>query len=242
MKNMVFFILILSFVQPIMSNVIYYNDFEDSSEALTEWSYNPQFQNITPGTVQHASDRFIGQFSGNESTILSLYNLPSHNEIKVSFDLYIIRTWDGNAPPLPRAGPDIWDLSIVGEQTLLHTTFSNTGIEANQNQAYPDNFPGGNYPARTGAAESNTLGFTVVDYGGEIMDTVYHFYDDKSFPFTHVGSSLMLNFSGIIDSTIVYGVFDESWGIDNVRVDAIPESCTLGLLALGGLAVARRRR
>jgi hypothetical protein len=170
MKKMIFSILILSFVQPIMSNVVYYNDFEDSSETLTEWSYNPQFQNTTPGTVQHASDRFIGQFSGNESTILSLYNLPSHNEIKVSFDLYIIRTWDGNAPPLPRAGPDIWDLSIVGEQTLLHTTFSNTGIEANQYQAYPDNFPGGNYPARTGAAESNTLGFTVVDYGGEIMD------------------------------------------------------------------------
>ena len=220
------------------AEVSYLNDFENPSDPLSEWSSDPRIENTTPGTLQHDTDRFLGQFSGNESTSLTLNNLPSHTDVTVSFDLYVIRTWDGNGP----SGPDIWELSVDGGQSLLYTTFSNTGIQANQKQDYPDTYPGGDNPARTGAAESNTLGFTVVDYNNEVMDTVYRFYDENSFNFPHTESSLVLNFSGIIDSAIVHGVYDESWGIDNIKVEAIPEPCSLFLLVLGGLALRRRRR
>ena len=233
----------LSVVSPVSAQEVYFNDFEAPIDPLSEWSNIPENDIIsdgstTPGTPQRSEDRFLGQFSGSSGTSLTLNDLPAHTEIIVSFDLYILRTWDGNG----HSGPDIWDLSIQGGPMLLHTTFSNTGIQANQKQDYPDNYPGGDNPARTGADESNTLGFTVVDYSNEVMDTVYHFYGDNNFDVPHTEISIVLDFSGIVGSTIVHGVYDESWGLDNVRVEAIPEPCTIFLLALGGAALLKRRK
>ena len=240
-QHIVIVVVLGMIVAPVSAEMIYFNDFESSLDPLSEWSNIPENDTIldgsvTPGTPQHPADRFLGQFSGSEVTSLTINNLPTHTEVRISFDLYIIRTWDGNGP----SGPDVWDLGVDGEPMLLHTTFSNTGIQASQGQDYPDNYPEGDNPARTGAAESNTLGFTVVDYSNEVMDTVYHFNGENSFDFAHTESSVVLNFSGFVESTLVHGVYDESWGIDNVRIEAIPEPCTLFLLTLGSSAVRRR--
>jgi hypothetical protein len=160
---------------------------------LPEWSNDTR--DITPagGRV------FLGQFN-NETVSLLLSGLPAHSEVTVSFDLFIIQSWDGNrtAP----AGPDIWDLSVAGGPTLLHTTFAS--VDEGPNQAYPDTFPGGDNPAGTGASEVNTLGY------GFSGDSVYHL----SFTFSHSASTLQLNFSG----TGLEDIFSESWGLNNVEV------------------------
>jgi hypothetical protein len=148
----------------------------------------------------------------------------------VSFDLYIIRTWDGNGT----MGGETWDLTVGGGPTLLHTGFSNMEEHGNPWQAYPDTYPGGNNPARTGAAEIRTLGFLALGYG--IEDTVYNI----SYTFNHSSSSLEINFTG----AGLQSVDDESWGLDNVSVTAIPEPGTLLLLApalLGVAGVLRRK-
>ncbi|MEI6781088.1 MAG: immunoglobulin domain-containing protein, partial [Verrucomicrobiota bacterium] len=80
-----------------------------------EWSHRQT--DVTPV----GNRRFLGQF-GNGTVYLTLNGLPAHQGVTVSFELFIIRSWDGGW-----AGPegDIWDLSLGAGPTLLHTTFNN---------------------------------------------------------------------------------------------------------------------
>jgi len=187
---------------------VYSNDFEGSIGP--EWSNDTN--DTTPGTPEHAADRFLGQFYADDGVVLTLNNLPSHTELTLSFDLYIIKTWDGISSGYVQ--PDIWDLSVSGGSTLLHTTFGNyVGI---RRQSYPGTYPGGDYESRTGAAENNTLGFTFEDSG--IKDSVYSFDGAESFTFFHSDDSISLVFSGDIGDI---NPNEESWGIDNIEVSII---------------------
>jgi len=173
---------------------------------------------------------FLGEFN-NTSNCLVLDNLPQHNWAQVSFDLYIIRSWDGNQtenfstlladrifnslPVAAGIGPDEWSLQVSGGErprTLVHTTFSNWTILGFR-QAFPGAFMLGDYPAQTGASATNTLGYI---YDGFEMNATYHL----TYTFPHSASSLELEFSaqGLQNSA------DESWGLDNllVRVNNMP--------------------
>jgi hypothetical protein len=195
--------------------VIYSNDFEGF--VGSEWSSTST--DITPAN----SRAFLGQFAGDDAVSLSLNNLPVHNSVTVSFDLFVIQSWDGADSDY---GPDVWRLSADGGPILLNTTFSNTGEDGHQ-QSYPGSYSdGGVYDAYTGAAEINTLGYEF--YG----DSVYRL----SFTFNHVDNLLKLNFAGIG----LQDVSDESWGLDNVTVAvggaaAIPEPSTIAIFTGIGL-------
>jgi Ca2+-binding RTX toxin-like protein len=188
---------------------IYSNNFEGAIGS--EWS------RTTTDTTPVGSRRFLGQF-GSEAVTLSLGagssvlpdGLPVHEQVTVSFDLFVIRTWDGNGTGCH--GPDIWDLSVAGGPTLLHTTFNNAypGCEGTP-QAFPDAFPGGSHDFRTGAVENNTLGFTFPNVPGDgVLDSVYNL----TFTFPHSASSVAFDFTGMLSTP----GFDESWGLDNVNV------------------------
>jgi hypothetical protein len=191
---------------PCGSQVIYSTNFENVFDPLKKWSNTST--TLTPGTAEHPVDRFLGQL-GNETLNLNLGCLPQHDQIILSFDLYIIDTWDGSRTGSggdtcggwSTLGPDIWELSIDSGDTLLYTTFSNSNRP--YGQAYPAWYPDENHPARTGAEENNTLG-----YG---WDSVYKL----TFSFPHTANSLTLNFSG----SGLQCLDDESWGIDNVKVE-----------------------
>jgi hypothetical protein len=86
---------------------------------------------------------FLGPFSQEEVT-LQLGGLPTHDEVEVTLELFILKSWDGNSSC---CGPDRWVASVDGGRVLLDTTFSNhPGIA----QAYPGPYPGGSYPGLTG--------------------------------------------------------------------------------------------
>jgi hypothetical protein len=170
----------------------YFSDFEDA--VGPEWSRNKT--QVTP----EGGRRFLGQF-GSETVLLRLDDLPKHSLVTVSFDLYVILSWDGNGD----SGPDVWELKVEGGPTLLQTTFSNSEDNpANLTQAFPRFYPCGDYPARTGAAAINSLG-----YG---RDTVYRL----RYSFPHIDDSLELYFA----AKGTQPVSDESWGLDNVKVTA----------------------
>ncbi len=180
--------------------VVYANDFEGT--VGPEWSNTSV--DIAPG-----GRRFLGQF-GSEAVSLALTCLPAHELVIVSFDLYVIRSWDGNMITRPSSGaivgPDVWGMSVDGGPTLLQTTFTNW---PDFSQAYPGAYPGGDYASQAGAAEINALGYTYVNLP---MDAVYRL----SFSSAHSAGSIQFDFY----AAGLQPLSDESWGIDNIEVTA----------------------
>jgi hypothetical protein len=169
------------------------------------------------------TQRFLGEFGGpaighpgepdwnrtraEQTVSLSLNGLGPHNRVTVVFDLYVLKSWDGNSP---QYGPDRFTLRVVGGPVLLDTTFSNNPKvqEDGSYQSYPrGSGDATNNPPQTGAASIGTLG-----YGNFFKDSVYHL----SFTFAHTEPVLTLAFgSSLFEGK---GTDDESWGLDNVVV------------------------
>ena len=193
-----------------LNTLVYFNDFEDKKRSKAEWS-NP-ITDVTP----RGNKGFLGQYSSvsknnpRGKTSLELTSLPEHDTVTVSFDLYILQSWNGNDYWLGE--PDLWELNLENGPILLRTTFNNIDSEWSSRrvgQSYPDTYsPLSNYRPRTGATETNTLGYSY--YG----DSTYNL----SFTFDHKDSSLLLNFLGKADNRGNTDINNESWGLDNVEV------------------------
>lgn len=168
-------------------------------------------------TTSPNGTQFLGEF-GNETVTLLLNNLPTHTQAIITFDLYIIRSWDGNTVNIPEnipefqlmginpVGPDHWRLDADGSN-LLNTTFANWANPV-FHQAYPENYPGGSYPPQTGATSISSLGYVSKGYGP--LDSTYHF----NYPINHDGTSLKVEFTG----SGLQELADESWGLANVQI------------------------
>ena len=172
-------------------------------------------EKVTNVASANGKARFLGEFGGpridptaktrvRQSVTLQLKNLKPHHAIKVEFDLLILKSWDGASPTY---GPDRWKLQVEGGPTLLDTTFSNNPkLDTDRSvQDYPQ--PGSRQMA--GAARVRTLGYTF--FG----DSTYAL----SYTFPHDAESLTLVFAS--DLFEGKGIGDESWGLDNVVVQAI---------------------
>ncbi len=195
----------------------YWSDFEQAPGA--EWK--PATVGTTPGGKRPAT-KFLGPF-GNDKATLTLGRLGAHDKLRVSLDLYVILSWDGNAGSF---GPDVWELSVDGVP-VLHTTFANWLGPPPPTQAYPDAHPGGDHPGGHGALEKDALGYL---WAGKPMDTVYRL----SFEVPHAAEEATIVFS----ATGLQEITDESWGIDDLSVTPLAspmpplydlESCTQGL-------------
>jgi hypothetical protein len=205
------------------ATIVYSADFE--TPVGSEWSNTSR--STTPGTATHSTDRFLGEF-GNSTISLTLSNLSPHTQVTLAFDLFVIRTWDGNG--LAGDGPDNFDVKVSGGPTLLNTNFANY---PNHTQAFPNMLPpdglGGTFAPQTGASEISTLGYFYVPEN-RAHDSVYVF----NFTFTSSASTLVLNFHASPNEAIS----NESWGLNNVLVsttNAVPEPSSFILMGSGVL-------
>jgi gliding motility-associated-like protein len=142
----------------------------------------------------------------NDSLQFVLSNLPIHDSILVTADLYLFDSWDGNCGGAQ--GPDYWGMHANGGG-LFRTTFSNFpfGSQTCSNvQAYPGSV-GTSNAWGTGAEQRN---LPAIMWNAPIS-TKYPF----SRSLNHNSSSLKLSFFGNNLQT------DESWGIDNVTISTI---------------------
>jgi len=192
---------ILTVESPGWEEIVYQHNFETPVGA--EWCLHDQED--TP-----SGRGFLGEF-GNETACLSLDSLPPHQQVSVSFDLYVINSWNGNresagpwdlpvSPSEPDiiVGPDIWKVEADG-QLLTLTTFSN---RLGDPQAFPGQYPGQDYPRFSVAIEKNTLGYST--------DSVYRL----TYNFYHNLAALELDFTALG----LQEMWNESWGLDNIIV------------------------
>jgi len=212
---------------------VYNNDFETTVGA--EWS------KTTISTTPVGSRNFLGEF-GSETVTLTLNNLPVHTDVSISFDLFILKTWDGQGPEGDPSGPDIWSIAANNTGFSFTTTFSNhypgtsTFYPDGKMQKYPNQWPTGNdSPWFSGASETNTLGYWPRGTT-KPMDAVY----PLSFDFKHTDDSLVVQFSGNLTNEI----WNESWGLDNVVVEVVPapSAIILSSIGVGFVSWLRRRR
>ncbi len=198
-------------------DVLYANNFEVLNVGQ-EWSSlsDPGSQMISRTPLGQRG--FLGPFADADAVQLELSDLPSHTQVTVSFDLFVIGSWDGNDLT---EGDDRWKFDAAGVGTLLDTTFSNVSnyLGNTYNQSYPDMTGGGNHPPRTGSSEVNTLGYDAADPArlpGDsqfvAMDAVYRL----SFTFAHATTDLTLDFVALLEDQL--GDDFEEWGLDNIVV------------------------
>jgi len=175
--------------------------------------YNNSFENAQPGpigfrnykaTTAPRGQKFLGEYS-SETASITVGCLPPHTHLLVSFDLHIIRSWDGNHKEV---GPDHWKFELLGRASpFIDTTFSNWSWEAYSRQSYPENYPAGDYPFQTGVNVINQLGYMFAEFEKDATYTIQVLVP-------HVGELATLNFTG-------YGLEpadNESWGLDNLVV------------------------
>ncbi|RYG33876.1 hypothetical protein EON81_17040 [bacterium] len=154
---------------------------------------------------------------GQQSANLKLSDLPAHRNVRVEIDLFIMGSWDGNGGLVP--SPDIFDITVPGSGTLLHTTFFNNNEDDAAGlpmQSFPASYPFGFNLAYTGATEVRNLGHTQVWQGREYRrDAVYKLV----FTFAHSDPNLELVLNNLSvaegEGTLAES---ESWGIGGLVV------------------------
>ncbi|KKK91772.1 hypothetical protein LCGC14_2709590, partial [marine sediment metagenome] len=102
-------------------------------------------------------------------------------------------------------------MNVKDGPELLRCTFANGVAPGSDRQSFPDGYLGQAHPRQTGADEVATLGYKT-NHPKE-GDAVYRL----SFALAHTGGDVSLTFaaSGLED------LANESWGLDNVRIEAL---------------------
>ncbi len=132
-------------------------DFEGPPTAMM-WPKDPLSQlrppvTRAPGSAAWPATRFYGPFGEGaevkEAPMLTLFDLPPHDAIELSFDVYALGEWRGD---------ELVEVREVHGPVAL-TTYS-TGTER---QAFPGNLPGADYAGGTGALARDALGLGGTD-------------------------------------------------------------------------------
>jgi hypothetical protein len=184
--------------------------------------YNNNFE---AADLKYIDNGFIELYNGTHvlgryntsSFALALSDLPKHDLITISFDLYIHDSWDGNKLGIDSVdGPDVWKL-LIDHNTYINTTFSNSPCAAGTfcpPQSYPNNYPNNNRSPKTGSFQANlppvcNLTSTTTLY--KIEKTV-----------NHTSSTLLLQcLDQLIQKNAPDKKCDESWSIDNLKIKVI---------------------
>ncbi len=202
-----FLILLNSCKNQVKSEVeVYNNDFETNNLA-----------NITNGVINQFNGTAVLGTYNNGNFILKLDNLPKHDLVTISFDLYIHDTWDGNKPPPD--GPDLWQMLVDGN-TYINATFSNDPCLAGtfcSPQSYPFNYPNNYNNPKTGAYRIDLPGFCLWKSNPN-GTTQYKIVKT----FTHTNGTLVLQcLDKLVQTNTADPKCDESWSVDNINIKAI---------------------
>jgi len=191
---------------PPSGTVFYTQNFETGIASLGAW--NVSTLGTSPGSTKLASTSFLGRLLNDE---VSLSIPAGKTSVTVSFDLYIIGTWDGAG--YQGFGGDWWQIEVSknggARENVFHTSFSN---QATKPQHFPKQVTDGTSPADRGAYLLNALGYPKASGKNDAGDAIYKL----TYTISNPGAGpLVLYFH---TTTPLQDLNDESWGIDNVSV------------------------
>lgn len=208
-----FFLFILLFggcAKSVDSDVeIYNNDFESGN--LT---------GIAGGVISAFNgSKILGNYN-NGGFSLTINDLPSHDLIDISFDLYIHDSWEGNQQLQDNvSGPDIWQLK-ADNKIYINTTFSNLDcLPGNfcSPQSYPADYPNNNNNPKSGAFSTNLPGFCS-EVNSATGTTLYKIHKSIS----HSEKTLLIQcLDKLSQKNSMNPKCDESWSVDNIKVKVI---------------------
>lgn len=161
------------------------------------------------------NNRYVLGLFNNQGFTLSLNNLPKHNMVRVSIDLYIHNYWNGNSQDVD--GPDVWNMQ-VDNGVIINTTFANTPCASLycQYQSYPENMIR-SFSPKTEATEINLPGlFEQQNNLG--WTTLYRIH--KIIP--HNQKTISLQCYDLLrqDNTINHKE-DESWSVGKIEISVL---------------------
>ncbi|MGB4774734.1 MAG: hypothetical protein WBP45_06165 [Daejeonella sp.] len=185
---------------------VYKNDFE-----------NNDLLNFTNAKITaYNNSQVLGRYN-SEGFTAQVGNLPKHDLLRITFDLYIHDSWDGNQEAI--GGPDIWEFKADGN-TYISTTFSNTPCAPGTfcpPQSYPANYLNNNNFPLAGAYRTDLPGACSLsgNPGGTIQYKIEKII-------RHSANQLTIHcFDKLVQTNTADPLCDESWSIDNLQVKAI---------------------
>jgi hypothetical protein len=162
----------------------------------------------SPGSSKLAATTYLGKLL-NEEVALSIP--AGKTSVTVSFDLYIIGTWDGAGQQ--GYGGDWWQIEVSrngsARENVFHTSFSN---QATKPQHFPKQVTDGTSPSDKGAFGTNLLGYPKASGKFDVGDAVYRL----SYTISNPGAGPLVVY--FHTTTPLQDINDESWGLDNVTV------------------------
>ncbi|HEX6575101.1 MAG TPA: hypothetical protein VF042_09005 [Gemmatimonadaceae bacterium] len=180
--------------------------FESGIASLSAYSLN--MLTNSPGTSKMLPTSFLGRLLNEELAI----SVPEgKTSVTISFDLYIIGTWDGAG--YQGFGGDWWQIEVSksggAKENVFHTSFSN---QSTKPQHFPKQVTDGTSPADKGAYATNLLGYPKGAGKFDVGDAIYKLTYTVSNP----GGGPVVFY--LHSTTPLQDLNDESWGIDNVSI------------------------
>ncbi|WPR75140.1 hypothetical protein [Algoriphagus sp. NG3] len=188
-----------------MEQVVYSNDFSDLN-----------LEGFENGRLFVFEDDTLAGYYHNEEVALNLKDLPSHNLLKITLEILIHDTWDGNSSD-GVGGPDQWFFGVDSEE-VFRTTFSNTPCESTYclYQSFPDTFSKTNRP-KTGAIQTNMPGRCLFS-SDPAYSTRYRF--SKIIEHSNSSARIYMN-AELLATNSPDPICDESWSIAGITVEAL---------------------
>lgn len=188
-----------------MEQVVYSNDFSNLNLAGFENGKLFVFQEDT-----------VAGFYHNEEVVVTVPDLPKHNYLKVTIDLLIHDSWDGN-PSDSIGGPDFWYMGYDNAE-VFRTTFSNSPCASTYclYQSYPNDYFRQNVP-KSGAVQTNLPGLCLF---GAFENYTTRYSVSKLIPHTNPSVRIYMG-AELLATNSPDPICDESWSIANIEIVAI---------------------
>jgi hypothetical protein len=186
--------------------LIYQNDFETNDLAKIERGLIDVFFYSSGTNLQ---TKVLGRYN-NGSFVLRLNDLPTHEMIRISFDLNTHDTWDGNQTGGGADGPDTWQMNIDGKPEI-YTTFSNSTYI----QSYPGTYPSFNQPKNYGVKDMPGACIWINENVGTTRYKIEKFIPHNSNTF------VLECLDRLVQTNSPTPMCDESWSIDNITITAV---------------------